>query len=213
MKFDSLLETVGSEPVFESSLLLAGEHDPGDVRRQLSRWVDAGRIHRLRRGLYSLAEPFRRTVPHPFLIANRLRPGSYVSCQSALAWYGRIPEYVPMVTSVHHGRPARWTTTLGRFQVRHLKPDLMTGFEYLDLGQDQWGYVATPEKALLDLIHLTPGGDQRPYLEELRLQHLEEWDWDRLDRLVADADSPKLQRAASVLHELSASDEYLFEDL
>ena len=51
--------------------MLAGDVDPTDVRRQLSRWVTAGRLYRLRRGLYALAPPFQKVLPHPFLVANR----------------------------------------------------------------------------------------------------------------------------------------------
>ena len=42
MKFERLLEIAGDEPVFETGLLLAGAVDPGDVRRGLSRWTQAG---------------------------------------------------------------------------------------------------------------------------------------------------------------------------
>lgn len=65
---------MGDEPVFEAGLLLAGDVDPSDVRRQLSRWVNAGRLYQLRRGLYALAPPFQKIRPHPFLVANRLVP-------------------------------------------------------------------------------------------------------------------------------------------
>jgi hypothetical protein len=37
MKFQRLLEIVGDEPVFEAALLLAGDVNPANVRRQLSR--------------------------------------------------------------------------------------------------------------------------------------------------------------------------------
>jgi hypothetical protein len=67
MEFEQLLEIVGNEPVFETSLLLAGDVDPADVRRQLSRWTKAGRLYQLRRGLYALAPPFQKVKPHPFL--------------------------------------------------------------------------------------------------------------------------------------------------
>jgi len=45
MEFTRLIEIVGDESVFETGLLLAGEVDPNDVRRQLSRWVKAGRLY------------------------------------------------------------------------------------------------------------------------------------------------------------------------
>ena len=51
MKFTDPLTIVGDEPVFEAGLLLASDVHPADVRRQLSRWVRAGRLCQLRRGL------------------------------------------------------------------------------------------------------------------------------------------------------------------
>ncbi len=83
MKFEELLTVVGDEPLFETGLLLAEDVDANDVRRQLSRWIQSGRIRKLRRGLYTLAPPYQNVVPHPFLITNALVPGSYVSLQSA----------------------------------------------------------------------------------------------------------------------------------
>jgi predicted transcriptional regulator of viral defense system len=92
MKFEELLAIVGDEPVFEPGLLLAGEESPADIRRQLVRWKNAGRVYQLRRGLYSLAPPYQKGWVQPFLIANRLIRGSYVSLQSVLGHYGLIPE-------------------------------------------------------------------------------------------------------------------------
>jgi hypothetical protein len=60
MKFDELQALVQSEPVFETAFLLAGDVDPADVRKQLSRWKRAGRILQLRRGLYALAPPYQK---------------------------------------------------------------------------------------------------------------------------------------------------------
>ena len=83
-----MLEIVGNEPVFRTGLLLAGDVDPVHIRRQLGRWAKAGKVYQLRRGLYALAPPYQRTRPHPFLVANHLVRPSYVSLQSALAYYG-----------------------------------------------------------------------------------------------------------------------------
>ena len=83
MQFEALLEEVGNLPLFRGSLLLAGDRDPADVRRQLSRWTTAGKVVQLRRDVYVLADPWRRVDPHPFLVANELNRPSYVSLQSA----------------------------------------------------------------------------------------------------------------------------------
>lgn len=52
-----MLRIVGEEPVFHTGLLLAGDVDHVHVRRQLGRWVKAGKIYQRRRGLYALAPP------------------------------------------------------------------------------------------------------------------------------------------------------------
>ncbi|HEY76400.1 MAG TPA: hypothetical protein G4O00_09500 [Thermoflexia bacterium] len=213
MDFEQLLRIVGDEPVFETSLLLAGGVDPRHVRRQLSRWVRAGRLYQLRRGLYALAPPYQKVKPHPFLIANHLTRGSYVSLQSALAHYGLIPEHVPTVTSVTTARPGRWETSLGVFEFRHLKPALFFGYRRLDLGEGQAGFVATPEKALLDLIYLTPGGDTPEYLRELRLQNLDRLDLDALRRMAVRFDRPKMTRAAERIVELARSEAEEYESV
>jgi hypothetical protein len=166
MKFTDLLAIIGDEPIFETGLLLAGEVDAADVRRQLSRWVKAGRLYQLRRGLYAPAPPFQKVKPHPFVVANHLVRGSYVSCQSALAHYGLIPEYTPVVISVTAARPGRRETPFGIFEFRHIQPKLLRGYRQMDLGSGQKAFVATPEKALLDLIYLHPGADSPDYLRE-----------------------------------------------
>lgn len=206
MKFDDLIEIIGDEPVFETGLLLVGETDPGDVRRQLSRWTKAGRLYQLRRGLYTLAPPFQKVKAHPFLIANRLVRGSYISCQSALAYYNLIPEYVPITTSVAAGRPARWETPLGVFEFRNLKTSLIWGYRLIDVDRNQKAFVAAREKALLDLVHLHPGGDAPEYLDELRLQNLEQLNSEDLERYAQQTNSPKLERAANHIARLAESE-------
>jgi predicted transcriptional regulator of viral defense system len=213
MEFERLIEIVSDEPVFQTSLLLAGDVDPANVQRQLSRWTKAGRIYQLRRGLYALAPPFQKVNPHPFLVANRLVQPSYVSLQSALATYGLIPEYVPVTTSVTTARPGRWDTPLGSYTFRHLKTELFWDYRSLEVSADQQAFAASPEKALLDLIYLEPGADSPDYLRELRLQNLEQLNVDRLQHQAERADSPKLQRAAARVAALARSEIAEYETL
>jgi|SRR6185295_9990624 len=196
MKLEELLEVVGDEPLFETGLLLAGDVDPADVRQSLSRWVRSGRLIQLRRGLYALAAPFQKVRPHPFLVANCLVPGSYVSLQSALAHFALIPESVPVTTSVTVGRPGRWDTPLGTYDFRHLQSDLLAGFRRMSLNGGQEALVAAPEKALLDLVYLEPAGDSPQYLTELRLQNMDGLDLREVRRLAEASGKPKLRRAA-----------------
>jgi len=213
MEFAELLDIVGDEPVFETALLLAGDVDRADVRRQLSRWTHAGRLHQLRRGVYTLAPPYQKAKPHPFLVANALVRASYVSLQSALAHYGMIPEYTPVETSVTTARPGRWRTPLGEYEFRHVKTAWFHGYQRLDLHSRQRAFVATPEKALLDLIYLQPGGDSPAYVAELRLQALEQLDLPTLARLAEESGSPKLCRAARRVAAMARAEASEYETL
>jgi predicted transcriptional regulator of viral defense system len=203
MEFTQLLEIVGDEPVFGSALLLAGDVDAANVRRQLSRWTAAGWLYQLRRGVYALAPPYQRHKPHPFVIANALVRASYVSLQSALAYEGMIPEYTPVTTSVTTGRPGLWRTPLGDFAYRHIKTSWLHGYRRIEVAARQHAWVARPEKALLDLVYLQTAGDAPAYLAELRLQAMERVDWDQLERLAEASGSAKLARATERLATLA----------
>jgi predicted transcriptional regulator of viral defense system len=207
MKWESLLALVADEAVFTSAFLLAGDVSARQVRLQLSRWVKAGRLLQLRRGLYALAPTWRKVEPHPFLIANRLQRGSYVSLQSALAFFGIIPEHVPIVTSVGLGRPETVRNSLGAFQFQHLAKGLLFGYSRIEVAPRQFAFVASPEKALLDLVHLTPGADSPEYLRELRLQNPSAISVSTLDELAQRSGKPKLSRAARLVATFLATEE------
>lgn len=207
MKWQSLLTLVANEAVFPSALLLSGDVSARQVRLQLSRWVKAGRLFQLRRGLYALAPTWRKVEPHPFLIANRIQRGSYVSLQSALAFHGLIPEHVPVVTSVGPGRPETVRNPLGSFQFNHLAGGLLFGYSQVEVAPRQLAFVASPEKALLDLVHLTPGADCADYLRELRLQNPAAIKVSALDELARRSGKPKLVRTARLLGPLLSAEE------
>ena len=202
-----MLTLIADEAVFPSGLLLSGNESVRQVRLQLSRWVKAGRLLQLRRGLYALAPTWRRVEPQPFLVANRLQRGSYVSLQSALAWHGVIPEHVPVVTSVGPGRPETVRNSLGTFQFSHLADGLLFGYARAEVTPKQFAFVASPEKALLDLVHLTPGADADGYLRELRLQNPAAFHLPLLEELARRSGKPKLIRVAQLVGPILAAEE------
>jgi predicted transcriptional regulator of viral defense system len=197
MNFARLVEIAADLHCFSPGILAAGE-DIDQVRLQLSRWVQSGRIIRIHKGWYSLATPYRRIALDKHVIACTIRPGTYVSLQSALAYHGLIPEYVPETTCVTTGRPLLIESPVGRIRYHHLKGEAFWGYTEEQQGS-QTAFVARPEKALLDLIYLTPGGASRGYIAELRLQGLEELDLDLIEEMTQKFGSAKLKRVPAVL--------------
>jgi predicted transcriptional regulator of viral defense system len=204
MTFEDLLEVVGKLPVFHASLLQVGDISPPQLRVQLSRWVRSGKLIQLRRGVYSLAQPYRQVEPHRFAVAQALRKNSYVSLQSALAYHGLIPDHVAAVTCVTTGRTEELSTEVGSFIFRHIAPGYFFGYQQTTVRPEQHAFVATAEKAILDLLYLTPGAEQAAYVHELRLQNLEALSMDALETAVSRMGKPKLARALLVLGDLVA---------
>ena len=206
MRYSQLLYIVGAEPLFETPMLAVGNVSPYQAQRRLADWSKAGKVLPLRRGLYALPKEKRKFEPHPFLIANRLAAGSYVSLEMALRYYNLIPEHVAVITSVTTGRPRERENNFGRFLYRHLHPRHFFGMEYRLITARQYAYIAYPEKALLDLIYLRKGGDSPDFIQSLRLQNLEHLDLDRLEQFANRFNKPKLQRAAALIGQLAEAE-------
>jgi predicted transcriptional regulator of viral defense system len=194
MKFADLLNKVSNLPAFTVKFLAAGEN-LAQVRLQISRWVKDGRVIRLHKGLYTLSDPYRKVACEPFFVANMLKQASYVSLHSALAWYGLIPEFVPVVTSITTGRPQTIDTPAGRFEFRHISKKYFWGYRQVEIAAGNAAFIAYPEKALLDLVYMSPCGEDIGFLEELRFQNFEQIDQERLDEFAERFNSPKLNKA------------------
>jgi hypothetical protein len=119
------------------------------------RAVESGEVQQLKRGLYVLSEPFRKTHPHPFAMAPMLYAPSTISLESALAFHGLIPEAVYQTTSTTSKRTTRFATPLGDFVFMAVpSSNSLAGVESIKLDSDFWAFVATPFKAIADLVYL-----------------------------------------------------------
>ena len=98
MKWEELLQIVGKEPVFHSSLLKTGPVDPVDLGRQLSRWVNSGKLLQIRRGLYALSERYQKTTPHPLLSSQRFASTEICACPSIVIPSASLSEAMHCLT-------------------------------------------------------------------------------------------------------------------
>ncbi|MEM7535727.1 MAG: hypothetical protein AAF639_26350 [Chloroflexota bacterium] len=195
MYFEEFAKQARLLGIFDSSAVLPFYASRQQAQRQLSDWVRAGKLLKLRRGTYTFLPPYVGERPLRYVVANQLVASSYVSLQTALSYYALIPEHVASVTNVTTGRPMTLVNEFGRFMYRHIKQPFFFGFRYRQISNRQSAYIATPEKALLDLIYLTPDGDNEAYIQELRLQNLDVLNTTHLCYLVDYANQPKLKRA------------------
>ena len=130
----------------------------------VNRALQHGELLQLRRGLYLLAPRLHLQLqsqhqpPHPFVLAQALVSGSYVSFETALSFHGWIPESVPVILSVLPGRRRQEVNhpSLGLFR---FYPLALRQGHFLDAVDrhtfaGQAALVAQPLRALLDLVCL-----------------------------------------------------------
>ena len=206
MTFDSLVGTLASQPFFDLAtvLLLSGENR-AQVRTQLYRWVKAGKLLPLRRGMYALADRYRKASINPAELANHIYRPSYLSGLWALGFYGLIPEKVTTHTSVTSRIPRRFENPLGLFEYRHLKQSAFFGYRAVEILHRKV-LLAEPEKALLDLWHLGKGRWTQERMGAMRFQNQDIVDQARLVRYAAVFDSPRVRHAAGTWSELARTD-------
>jgi predicted transcriptional regulator of viral defense system len=114
----------------------------------LRRLVAMGRFVRLMRGKWAttiqldpLILPEYLTAPFP----------SYISLQTALFYHGMISQIPQVIYAASLARTNRYITHFGVVSIHHLQADFFFGFERVGSVK-----IATPEKALIDILYLSP---------------------------------------------------------
>ena len=128
------------------------KYDPNFHRQQLSDWLNRGYIKSLVGGFYLLAD-VQVDENYLFMLANRIYEPSYISRESALAYYLVIPESVLGVTSVSSRKTKQFDSEWGRFIYRSIKPALMFGYRVVVQEKMTKYKIASLEKAVLDSLY------------------------------------------------------------
>ena len=127
--------------------------DPGFHRQQLYYWHKQGYIKPLAGGYYILADRAMDEMVL-FMTANKIYEPSYVSLESALAYYQIIPETVLGVTSVSSRKTKQYESAWGVFSYRSVKPQYMIEYQVIETSPGIKFKIAYLEKALLDYLYL-----------------------------------------------------------
>ncbi len=195
MKFEEFLKLTQGLPLIEREHLLHQFSSRNALEVQLTRWVKQGRLVQIKRGVYLLAGPYRKIQPNEFSLSALLNKPSYISLEKALEYYDLIPEGVAVYTAVTAKKPCRWETELGVFNYQHIQRSLFWGYQAVTVSQ-QTGFIALPEKALLDLCYFRAGEPSRDFFEGLRLQNMEVINAERLQAFARRFEKPKMLRVA-----------------
>lgn len=142
-------------------------------RNKIAHLEQTGKIIRLKRGMYVVSPNISKQLLSVELVANHIYGPSYVSMESALRYYGLIPEKVHTIRSMTANRSRIFENPVGNFKY------ITVSDSYYSIGINQQSVenkytflIATPEKALCDMITATP--QLRIQSEKALITYLEE---------------------------------------
>lgn len=159
--------------------------------RVLERLAEAGQVARLKRGVWGFPDRLD-TLQLPAFLTDPL--SSYISLQSAMFFHGMISQVPNVVYAVSPSRTRRWETPLATVSIHHVDPAFFFGFETVNHGTFK---MATPEKALLDCLYLSPAKSRLfANLPELQLEGI--FDRCAAERLLEKVDSAGIRQTLRI---------------
>ena len=181
----TILSSLDSFPYFtiEAVKQLLGEESvvTGSIRTNLYRWMKAGQIIQLKKGVYMTRRFFDlhcEDEDFSAMVSAILIPQSYLSLEYILQRNAILTDITYPVSAITIKQTRVFENQLGTFSYRHIKEDLYLGFSISETFRIPIAR-ATLAKALFDFLYLRPWknrGRMADYnlAEDLRL-NLEEF--------------------------------------
>ncbi|MEI7579658.1 MAG: hypothetical protein WCJ58_06555 [bacterium] len=164
MKYLEIRSKLNNLPIFATKDIQVIDHNFN--LNNLINWMDKGYIVPLRKNYYIFSDQISVHNLH-FMIANCIYYPSYISLESAFAYYHLIPESVYTTTSISTRKTNEFNNPYGRFTFRTIKPELFWGYKLIRNKSGNF-LIADPEKSLLDFLYLNSHLSQTQDFFELR---------------------------------------------
>jgi predicted transcriptional regulator of viral defense system len=156
--------------------------DYKQAKNLITKLVKNGWLIRIKRGLYAISDLSTRGFLSlsPYVVANLLVPESYVSFELALQNYGMFDQFTDKTISVSLKMYKSVTLNSIEYGYIKTKPDYFFGWQDIQI-DNQSARVATPEKALLDMINFHRSQYSVDLVIEKLVEHKNDLDFARLN--------------------------------
>lgn len=150
---------------WEEAKIMAFGTTPAVLKLELHKWTKSGDIISIRRGIYAFSD----SKPLIQEISVALCQPCYISTDSALNFYGLLPDVVFGTTLVTTKTTRKFNTPFGQFSYQKIKKETFFGFDTKTL-------MAEREKAVVDYLYLNRNSFSADagFWAELRWQNLNE---------------------------------------
>lgn len=162
------LTSIEDTPVIDTLRLKGELGGVKDQRGKIARMLRAGDLILLRRGLYAV----RRDI-NPLEFAGPIYGPSYISFETALSWYGLIPERVESILSATLKRPSEFRNDFGIYRYRQV-PAAAYSVGIIQVREATLPFLmASPTKAICDTIarvgQMRSMAEVRRWLDSMRI--------------------------------------------
>lgn len=206
MNLDEKIRASSRQPLTHQ-LLMSWLKDYKRPNDKVSELIYQNKLQSIKKGLYVVGSAITAPIPEKLVLANHLLGPSYVSLDSALNYYGLIPERVYETTSVTIKNSRIFRTSIGQFTYAQLPlPYYSFGLKSILIGENQQILIASKEKALCDKIIKTKNvvlrNEKKAYqflIENLRMDEsiLKDFDLESMSEWLKEA--PKTKSIVNVI--------------
>ena len=174
----------------------------GSRHNLIYRAIKAGRLTRLKPGLYIITNKTKHISYDQFELALVLYESSMISMESALSYHNWIPEAVYTYTSATSKRGREFRTPLGMFSYEHVpEKNLYLGVARR-VTKTGIAFIADPWRALADFIYIRHRSwPNLKHLEmdlRIELYSILESDLTQLETLCSQYPSPRVRAALTI---------------
>ena len=140
-----------------------------NAKTKIARLVKDGALYEIRRGIYETDKNV-----NPMYLSSAIYSPSYISFQTALSYYGIIPERTMKITSATTKKNKRksYKNAFGEYLYQDI-PASAFNAGVIDYSNEQYPYlIASKEKAICDMLYIESPVSNMKELETLMFANL-----------------------------------------
>ena len=170
MEKDYLLDLMRSKNTIFTTKdvsLLWQESDVNFVRKKLYRYIKAGKLYSVRKGVYAKDKNYEK-----YELATKIFTPSYVSFETVLAKAGVVFQFYGQVFVASY-LTREFTIDNQVFVLKKVKDSILTNQAGIEVKENY--FIASPERAFLDVVYLN---------KEYHFDNLSGINWDKVNEIL-----------------------------
>lgn len=170
MEKDYLLDLMRSKNTIFTTKdvsLLWGESDVRFVRKKLYRYIKAGKLYSVRKGVYAKGKNYEK-----YELATKIFTPSYISFETVLTRAGIVFQFYNQIFVASY-LTREFTINDQTYVLKKVKDSILTNQTGIEVRENY--FIASPERAFLDVIYLN---------KEYHFDNLGSINWDKVEEIL-----------------------------